>query len=106
APKLTLFNGQTANLTVGTQQFFVTNLSVFQINGQVIFNPANTPFPLNLSITPQVVVSADRRYVRLSLPVSLTNLASPTAALFPITTFITPVFENGVQGQPVPFTAY
>jgi type II secretory pathway component GspD/PulD (secretin) len=106
APKLTLFNGQTSTLTIGSQQFFVTNISVFQINGQVIFNPANTPFPLNLSISIQAVVSADRRYVRMSLPVNLTNLASPTSALFPITTFITPVFENGVQGQPVPFTQY
>jgi type II secretory pathway component GspD/PulD (secretin) len=106
APKLTLFNGQTSSLTIGTQQFFVTNLSVFQVNGQVIFSPANTPFPLNLSMTINAVVSADRRYVRMSLPVNLTNLASPTAALFPITTFITPVFENGAQGQPVPFTAY
>ena len=26
--------------------------------------------------------------------------------LFPITTFITPVFEGGAQGQPIPFTQF
>ena len=26
--------------------------------------------------------------------------------LFPITTFITPVFEGGSQGQPIPFTQF
>jgi type II secretory pathway component GspD/PulD (secretin) len=36
----------------------------------------------------------------------LTNLASATVPLFPITTFITPVFEGGAQGQPVPFTQF
>jgi type II secretory pathway component GspD/PulD (secretin) len=106
APKLTLFNGQTSRINIGTFQYFVTNLNVFQVNGQVIFAPANTAFPLSLEMTLQAVVSADRRYVRLNINQSLTNLASPTTALFPITTFITPVFENGVQGQPVPFTAY
>src|SRR5262249_17522566 len=29
-----------------------------------------------------------------------------TVPLFPITTFITPVFEGGAQGQPVPFTQF
>ena len=106
APKLTLFNGASATITVGTTQFFVTQVATFQVNGQVIFSPTNTGIPLNLSLGLQAVVSADRRFVRLNLNPELTNLASPTTALFPVTTFITPVFDNGAQGQPVPFTQY
>ena len=45
-------------------------------------------------------------YVRLSLTPNLTNLASANITLFPITTFITPVFEGGAVGQPVPFTQF
>src|SRR5205085_432060 len=37
APKLTLFNGQTSTLTVSDQQFFVTNVSIIQVNGQLAF---------------------------------------------------------------------
>ena len=69
APKLTLFNGQTATLTVNDLQFFVTNVTVLSVNGQIVFIPNNSPFPgpgdFNaggaLSIAIQGVVSADRR---------------------------------------------
>src|SRR5205814_4102417 len=45
APKLTLFNGQTATLTVSDTQFFVTNVNVVSVNGQIVFMPINSPFP-------------------------------------------------------------
>jgi type II secretory pathway component GspD/PulD (secretin) len=54
----------------------------------------------------QPVVSGDRRYVRLNITQTMTNLASATVPLFPITTIVTPVFDGGAQGQPVPFTQY
>ncbi len=109
APKLTLFNGQTASLSVADQQFFVASVQVIAVNGQLVFVPQNTPFPgggLNVNITVQAVVSADRRFVRLNLPVNLTTNSSANVPLFPITTFITPVFEGGSQGQPIPFTQF
>ena len=57
-------------------------------------------------MTIQGVVSADRRFVRMNITPQLTNLASAIVPLFPVTTFITPVFEGGAQGQPVPFTQF
>src|SRR5215475_15113308 len=36
----------------------------------------------------------------------MTNLASAIVPLFPITTFITPVYEGGAVGQPIPFTQF
>ncbi|HEY1187056.1 MAG TPA: hypothetical protein VGE74_05330, partial [Gemmata sp.] len=114
APKLTLFNGQTANLSVQNTEFYVTNVQVLSVNGQIVFIPQNNPLPGpgdfnqggSLTITVQAVVSADRRFVRLNLPVNLSAQSGAAVPLFPITTFITPVFEGGSQGQPIPFTQF
>jgi type II secretory pathway component GspD/PulD (secretin)/tetratricopeptide (TPR) repeat protein len=106
APKLTLHNGQTSSITVNDNQFFVTNVNVIGFGGQIVFSPMNSAFPLGVSMTIQGVVSADRRFVRLNISPTLTNLASAIVPLFPVTTLITPVFEGGAQGQPVPFTQF
>jgi Flp pilus assembly secretin CpaC/tetratricopeptide (TPR) repeat protein len=107
APKLTLFNGQTSTLTVADQQFFVVAVTVVQAGGQVVFVPNNTPLPTGgVTLTMNAVISADRRYVRMSVTPVLTNLASANVPLFPITTFITPIFEGGAVGQPIPFTQF
>lgn len=109
APKLTLFNGQTSTITIQDTQFFVTNVQVISVNGQLVFIPTNSPLPgpnTNIALTIQGVVSADRRFVRLNLPVTLSAQAGATVPLFPITTFITPVFEGGSQGVPIPFTQF
>lgn len=108
APKITLFNGQTATISVVDQQFFVTNTAVFNNNGQLTFVPLNTPFTTGgVALTLQAVISADRRIVRLNFGnFALTNLASATVPLFPVPVVITPSFEGGFQGQPVVFTQF
>jgi type II secretory pathway component GspD/PulD (secretin) len=68
------------------------------------FTPTAPQTP-GLGLFIQPVVSADRRFVRLNIQQSFTNLISGTQQI-PITTIITPVFENGGQGQPVPFTQF
>lgn len=132
APKLTALNGTAASMTVGDFQFFLTGITVASVAGQQVFVPQNVPYavgitqpiPPNASIqnglvnftptapqTPglglfiQPVVSADRRFVRLNIQQSFTNLISGTQQI-PITTIITPQFENGGTGQPVPFTQF
>ena len=84
----------------------MTNVIAATAAGQVVFIPQNTAFPTGVFLGVQAVVSADRRFVRLNLTPNLTNLTQSAAALFPITTFITPVFENGSQGLPIPFTQF
>lgn len=107
APKLTMFNGQTASLTVQTQQFFVTNVTAVQNAGQLAFVPDNTPFSLGISLTFQPVISADRRFVRLNANFALTNLGSAIVPLFPIVTAVQPFFEGvGAVGQPTLFTQF
>ncbi len=112
APKLTLFNGQTATISVSDFAYFVSNVQVFSVNGQVVFVPQNTPLPIGTQgglggqIGVQAVVSADRRFVRITPTVALSTITGSTVPLFPVTTFITPVFEGGSQGQPIPFTQF
>jgi type II secretory pathway component GspD/PulD (secretin) len=107
APKLTMFNGQTATLTVTDTEFFVTAVTVTQAGGQVVFSPVNVPFPTGgVTLTLLPTISADRRFVRVSLAPALFSLTSAVVPLFPITTFITPVFEGGAVGQPIPFTQF
>lgn len=111
APKITVFNGQTANITVQDQQFFLTGVSLNQANAQIFFSPQNQPFPLgvNLQVTP--VVSADRRFVRLNLQPQMTNLASTSVPLIPVQIPVPQVFEgpgsgNTQVGQPTIFQMF
>jgi type II secretory pathway component GspD/PulD (secretin) len=117
APKITLFNGQTSTVTVSDFAYFTTGVTTFNFGGQVIFQPTNTPIPIGSAVNPnsgltgvtvtvQAVISSDRRFVRLNLAPSLSGLTSANVPLFPVTVFITPVFEGGSQGQPIPFTQF
>jgi type II secretory pathway component GspD/PulD (secretin) len=109
APKLTLFNGQTATLTVTDSQFFLTGVQVLppQItSGQFIYQPQIQVMQFGVTLTMNAVISADRRFVRMSLTPRLTNLASPVVQLFPIVTPIFPLFDGTATGQPVVFTQF
>jgi type II secretory pathway component GspD/PulD (secretin) len=108
APKLTLFNGQTAMITVADQQFFTADLNVLIIGTQIAFAPVNTLFPTGgVTMFVQAVISADRRFVRLNITPRLFNLASAIVPLIPVVTPIFPAtFEGGQVQNPVVFTQY
>jgi type II secretory pathway component GspD/PulD (secretin) len=106
APKLSLFNGQTSTITVTDTQIFVTGVTVTATGGQYTFNPITTPFPLGVFLTMNAVISADRRFVRMSLAPTLTNLVTQSIALFPVVVPIFPQLDNTATGQPVVFTQY
>jgi type II secretory pathway component GspD/PulD (secretin) len=106
APKLTLFNGQTSNLSVTDQQFFVTNVNIQAANGQLTFIPQNQNFATGTTLTVQATISADRRFVRLNITPEITNLASAIVPLFPIVTPIQVFFEGGFSGPTVNFTQF
>src|SRR5262249_7341050 len=84
APKITVFNGQSAGVSITDQQFFVTGVNCVQANGQTMFVPRNEPFTFGTQMSVHPVISADRRFVSLHLKVNQTTLASPTVPLFPI----------------------
>jgi type II secretory pathway component GspD/PulD (secretin) len=107
APKLTLFNGQTATITVSDYQFFTIGVNVQNGGfGQLIYNPQTTLFPLGTFMTIQAVISGDRRFVRLSLTPRLSNIVNGEVNLFPVVTPIFPLFDGTATGQPVVFTQF
>ncbi len=106
APKLTLFNGQTSTITVADFQTYVMGVQVIPQMGIFTFNPQQTVFPIGTMLTIQAVITADRRFVRMSLTPMLSNLAVNNVLLFPVTVPIFPQFDNSGTGQPVVFTQY
>jgi type II secretory pathway component GspD/PulD (secretin) len=106
APKLTLFNGQTANISVLEQKSFVTGVNVIQQQGLILFNPQFQVLPVNptvnqgqqfsqlpgaTSMQVQAVISADRRFVRLSITPNISTQTNPIVEAFPV---VVPIFQS------------
>lgn len=111
APKITVFNGQTATISVQDQQFFLTGVTLNQSNAQIFFTPQNQPFPLGVNLVVTPVVSADRRFVRLNLTPQMTNLTSALVPLIPVQIPVPQIFEgpgtgNTTTAQPVIFQMF
>lgn len=67
APKVTIFNGQFGTVRSGTLRPFVTSLQPVASAFQVGYVPEITTIPEGTTLMVTAVVSADRRYVRLSV---------------------------------------
>ncbi|MDY3562072.1 hypothetical protein R5W23_003518 [Gemmata sp. JC673] len=104
-PRITAAASETATSKCGNTQTFVTGLDVTKVKGASVLVPRQTAVHLGESVTVKGVVSADRNYVHVEASVSRTQLVG-NVELIPVTTQITPVFEGGAQGKPVPFTQF
>src|SRR5262245_31695740 len=105
APKITVFNAQTANISVQDQLFFLTSVSIAQAGAQTFFVPQQQPFPIGVGMQVTPVVSADRRFVRLNLIPQITNLISANIPLIPVQIpvpqlFDAPQGQGYISGQP------
>jgi type II secretory pathway component GspD/PulD (secretin) len=67
APKLTTFNGAPATIFSNTSQYYIATLFPIVGPGSVAFVPGVGLIPSGVTLTVTPVVSADRRYVRLTL---------------------------------------
>jgi type II secretory pathway component GspD/PulD (secretin) len=110
APRITCANGQSASITISDLvQNIVTGVSVVGLpGGQFAFQPQVTPAPLTggVSLTVQPLITDDRRFVRISIPLTLTSTRPGPIPVFPL---VVPLFSSldGIQtGQPVVFTQY
>src|SRR5262249_22371771 len=74
APKLTMFNGQAAPITVNDNIYFTLGSQPQLIGSQLVFTPSLIPFPVGFGLFVQPVVSADRRFVRMNLNPTITNI--------------------------------
>ncbi|MBL8817542.1 MAG: hypothetical protein JNL58_16070 [Planctomyces sp.] len=74
APKVTLFNGQEAFINDNVNRAFVAGQIPVVGTGAVGFQPIISFIPEGINLSVIAVISADRRYVRLSLSPSFTNI--------------------------------
>lgn len=103
-PKVTLFDGQTATVRAGEEQKLVTGVEAMKVKGQTVFVPKHTSVYLGDVLTLGGTASADGG-VKLRLQLARTALAGDPE-LVPVVTQITPIFEGGSQGKPVPLTQF
>ena len=104
-PKLTLGDGRTGSVTAGQNVTFTTDCETKVVDGKSVDVPKTEVVFLGLTATTTPVVSADRSRVSLRIDVNH-KVVEPNVPLLPITKMITPVFEGGSKGQPIPFTQF
>ncbi len=83
APKVTTFNGAPATIVNTEQINFVSSLSPIVGPGSVAFLPQVQSFPNGVVLTVTPVVSADRRYVRMTLSPNFTAIEGFTTIQVP-----------------------
>ncbi|MGH7215040.1 MAG: type II secretion system protein GspD, partial [Tepidisphaeraceae bacterium] len=74
APRVTLFNGQRAYVVVATETAYVSDLTPVVAEGFGLFDPEVDILQSGVSLDVQATVSADRKYVTLTLRPTLSTL--------------------------------
>jgi|GEM_PF-4452347 len=105
SPKVTTFSGQVATVRICEKHDFVTGGELMKVQGQTVFVPKVKSIELGDAFTMNGRVSPDGKSVNVEVDVTRTML-SGSVEQFPLTTRITPVFEGGSQGTPIPFTQF
>jgi type II secretory pathway component GspD/PulD (secretin)/tetratricopeptide (TPR) repeat protein len=83
APRLTFTNGQIANVVVGTQRAFISDLQPITSEGAVGFDPEADSIADGVTLLIEGVASADRRYVTMNVEAGVSALQE--LANFPVT---------------------
>lgn len=74
APRLTLTNGQTANVYVTTQRTFISDLTPIVGDSAVGFDPDTGVVPEGATLLVEGVISADRRYVTVNIETGVSRI--------------------------------
>jgi hypothetical protein len=104
-PKVTMQEGQPAYVQCETVHHFVTDMKEMKVNGQTVWSPVQTSEVIGNKFGLQGSVTTDGKLVCVHVKGSVSTL-DPEVPLVPVTSFITPVFEGGSAGQPIPFTQF
>jgi hypothetical protein len=104
-PKITAASGQAVPLSVRDERTFVTGVEATKVKGATVLVPQNKHVSLGTSASVVGRISAGGDGVGVQIKLVRTWLAGEPE-LVPVVTKITPVFEGGSVGQPVPFTQY
>ena len=104
-PRITLGSGRCGTVTAGQKAIFTTDYESKDVGGLHVDAPKSEEAFLGLTANLTPVVSADRLRIQLSLK-AVHKEVEPNVPLFPVTKIVTPIFEGGSQGQPIPFTQF
>jgi hypothetical protein len=105
-PRLTVFNGQRSAIDITEKKPFVTGVKTQRKDGQSVVCPEIEVLSVGTHVGVQPIVSPDRRFVRLSLDVSLSSLSRDEADLFPVVIPVLPRDGKGNALEPVVFTQF
>jgi len=94
APRLTFSNGKSANISVITQTGFVSDLTPVVGTSSVAFDPTIGRINSGFTLSVRGVVSADRRYVTMTVETAVSSLES----LVPQTLTAAAAGTGGTQG--------
>lgn len=83
APRLTFHNGRSANIAVGNQRSYISDLTPVVGSSSVAFDPTISVLNTGVTLLLRGVVSADRRYVTMTVQAKVANLI--TFRSFPVT---------------------
>lgn len=104
-PRITVADGETARVSICENRSFVTGLDAMKVKGATVLVPKNTPIELGDRVTLTGSIAAGGKSVRVHSHYTRTRVEG-VVELLPVTTQITPVFEGGSQGKPIPFTQF
>jgi type II secretory pathway component GspD/PulD (secretin) len=94
APRLTIYNGQNAYVTFATQQAYVANVTPVVAENVVAYQATVAFIPTGTVLQVQGTVSADRRYVMMTVQPQISQLNG-------FTTYFTSVISSDANGQPL-----
>jgi type II secretory pathway component GspD/PulD (secretin) len=109
SPRITLQNGDTASITITeNMQNLVTNVTFAQLpNGAFTLFPTVQQNGNSVTLTLSAVLTADRRFVRLTPALGLSNVSISTPVpQFPVLLPIYPGLNTNDPGNAVVFTQY
>jgi general secretion pathway protein D len=104
APRITLFNGQRAFVVVSTETAYVSDLTPIVGTNAVAFDPTVGIAQSGVLLDVQATVSADRKYVTLTLRPTLTRLRALVP--FPVSALTTATGNNGGGATQTVTTAF
>jgi Flp pilus assembly secretin CpaC len=105
APRLVVGSGKTTRFSATDQQYFVTGIDTVQVGNQIVCCPRNEAVSTGVVFSVQPVVSADRRFVRLDLDMTMTSPTSTAVPLFPVV-LSAPAGGEGTSAKAAPGTQY
>lgn len=102
-PKMTACDGQSVTVRTGGERSFATGAEAVKVDGATRFVPKHTSIYLGDVLTLSGAAAPGDKGVHLRAQLTRTTLAGDVEQV-PVVTRITPVFEGGSLGAPVPVT--